>query len=38
MTDLTEEIPASGGVDQHDISTGVFGRAYLEIRAAYFTH
>jgi hypothetical protein len=22
----------------HDISTGVFGRAYLEIRAAYFTH
>jgi hypothetical protein len=23
---------------RHDISTGVFGRAYLEIRAAYFTH
>jgi hypothetical protein len=26
------------GMAQHDISTGVFGRAYLEVRAAYFTH
>jgi hypothetical protein len=22
----------------HDISTEVFGRAYLEVRAGYFTH
>jgi hypothetical protein len=26
------------GTGNHDISTGVFGRAYLEVRAAYFTH
>jgi hypothetical protein len=23
---------------RHDISTEVFGRAYLEVRAGYFTH
>jgi hypothetical protein len=35
--DLQDPLPGEvrGG---HDISTGVFGRAYLEVRAAYFTH
>jgi hypothetical protein len=26
------------GLLEHDISTEVFGRAYLEVRAGYFTH
>jgi hypothetical protein len=29
---------AEGGRLLHDISTEVFGRAYLEVRAGYFTH
>jgi hypothetical protein len=35
---LARVLPIGPGGLQHDISTEVFGRAYLEVRAGYFTH